>query len=41
MRKLRYKNKFEINQVAQSQIVIKRLGDDKSLNVKSSVGNDV
>lgn len=41
MRKLRYKNKFEVNQVAQSQIVIRRLSDDKNICLKSSAGHDI
>jgi len=41
MRKLRYKNKFEVNQVAQSQILMRRLSDDKCISMKSSVGNDI
>lgn len=41
MRKLRYKNKFEINQVAQSQIVIKNLSDNNELCMKSSFGQDI
>lgn len=41
MRKLRYKNKFEVNQVAQSQIVMRRLSDDKSVCLKSNNGCDI
>jgi len=41
MRKLRYKNKFEINQVAQSQIVLKNLSDNNEICMRCSFGQDI